>query len=95
MNRQKRWRTLRFEGLETRVLFAADLFAAVDAPVTDICVASYCETATATSNADSGLAQVTGEQVVHVSISKAEDTAISDLAFAQLGSEVSAERPLG
>lgn len=97
MNRRKRWRTLRFEGLETRVLLAADLFAAVEAPVTDVCVASYCETAAGT--AESELGQGAGEQIVHVSISaadrgSADDIAISDRAFARYGSEVSADRPL-
>lgn len=97
MNRRKRWRTLRFEGLETRVLLAADLFAAVEAPVTDVCVSSYCETASDGASGDVEFQQTTPEQVVHVNISAAdrgsqEDIVISDLAFAELGGELSTEQ---
>lgn len=97
MNRRKRWRTLRFEGLETRILLAADVFDSFAAPVTDLCVTSCCESAcdaSAPANQQSA-----AQQVVHTSISAAdrgsqEDVLVSDLAFAQFGSELADQPPL-
>jgi hypothetical protein len=93
MNRRNRWRRLRFEGLETRILLAADLFVPLDDPVTQICIDSYAEVDSDQANADHDV--VSG---LNVSISDAdrgsqEDLVISDLAFAELGSQLTAEQP--
>jgi hypothetical protein len=93
MNRRNRWRRLRFEGLESRILLAADLFVPVDDPVTQICVTSYPEV-----DSDLGNADHDGAHGLNVSISDAdrgsqEDLVISDLAFAELGSQLTAEQP--
>lgn len=95
MNRRKRRRTLRFERLETRVLLAADLFAAVQGPLTELCVASYCETADEAGPAAVDAVQTTARDAVHAEISledrgTQEEIVISDLAFAELGGELSA-----
>ncbi len=65
----------------------------VDDPVTQICVASYAKVDFDLANVDHDVAHGLNVSISDADRGSQEDFVISDLAFAELGSELTAEEP--
>lgn len=90
MKRRKRLRTLRFEGLETRLLLAGDLFPSqMDNALVDVCLSSAYAESVRDDSAD--LREFIGSETVLRTVltdsdrGTPEEILLRDLAFADLG----------